>query len=78
MEGTKECSEIQGHRLGKQKGGSYLLGNGVANDDVAFWDVPGHSGRIGSEVSDGHIHRRGRSVCGCQGVNRFPPYTTSG
>ena len=45
------CSETQGHRLGKQ-GDSYLLGNGVANDDVAFWDVPGHSGRVGSEVSD--------------------------
>jgi hypothetical protein len=37
------CSETQGHRLGKQ-GDSYLLGNGVANDDVAFWNVPGHSG----------------------------------
>lgn len=35
---------IQGHKLGEQKGDSYLLGNGVANDDVAFWDVPGHSG----------------------------------
>lgn len=48
-----------------------MLGNGVANDDVAFWDVPGHSGRVGSEVSDCHIHRRRGPVCGCQGVNRL-------
>lgn len=48
-----------------------MLGNGVANDDVAFWDVPGHSGRVGSEVSDCHIHRRWRPVCRCQCVNRL-------
>lgn len=71
----RECSEIQGHRLGQQKGDSYLLGNGVANDDVAFWDVPGHSGRVGSEVSDCHIHRRRRPVCGGQCVNRLPGST---
>lgn len=70
------CSETQGHRLGKQ-GDSYLLGNGVANDDVAFWDVPGHSGRVGSEVSDRHIHRRGRSVWGCQGVDRLRGFTST-
>lgn len=51
------------------EGDSYLLGNGVANDDVAFWDVPRHSGRVGSEVSDCHIHRRWRPVCKCQCVN---------
>lgn len=71
----REYSEIQGHRLGQQKGDSYLLGNGVANDDVAFWDVPGHSGRVGSEVSDCHIHRRRRPVCGGQCVNRLPGST---
>lgn len=71
----RECSEIQGHRLGQQKGDSYLLGNGVANDDVAFWDVPGHSGRVGSEVSDCHIHRRWRPVYGRQCVNRLPGST---
>ena len=71
----RECSEIQGHRLGQQKGDSYLLGNGVANDDVAFWDVPGHSGRVGSEVSDCHIHRRRRPVYGRQCVNRLPGST---
>lgn len=74
MEVTGGRSEIQGHRLGKQ-GDSYLLGNGIANDDVAFWDVPGHSGRVGSEVSVSHIHRRGRSVWGCQGVNRLRGFT---
>lgn len=70
------CSEIQGHRLGKQ-GDSYLLGNGVANDDVAFWNVPGHSGRVGSEMSDSHIHRRGRSVWGCPSVNRLRDFTST-
>lgn len=64
-------SETQGHKFGEQKGDSYLLGNGVANDDVAFWDVPGHSGRVGSEVSDCHIHRRWRPVCECRYVSRL-------
>lgn len=54
-----------------------MLGNGVANDGVAFWDVPGHSGRVGSEVSDRHIHRRGRSVWGCQGVDRLRGFTST-
>lgn len=58
-------------QLGEQKPDSYLLGNGVADDDVAFWDVPGHSGRVGSEVSDCHIHRRRRPVCECQQVSRL-------
>lgn len=70
------CSEIQGHRLG-ERGDSYLLGNRVANDDVAFWDVPGHSGRVGSEMSDRHIHRRGRSVWGCPSVNRLKGVTST-
>lgn len=52
-----------------------MLGNGVANDDVAFWDVPGHSGRVGSEVSDCHIHRRWRPVYRRQCVNRLPGST---
>lgn len=60
---------------GSRRVDSYLLGNGVANDDVAFWDVPGHSGRVGSEVSDCHIHRRWRPVHGRQCVNRLPGST---
>lgn len=56
-----------------------MLRNGVANDDVAFWDVPGHSGRVGSELSDRHIHRRRRSVWGwgCQDVNRLRGFTST-
>lgn len=42
---------------------SYLLRNGVADDNDAFWDVPGHSGRVGSKLSDRHIHGRRRPVC---------------
>lgn len=57
--------------MGEQKRDSYLLGNGVSNDDVAFWDIPGHSGGVSSKVSDCHIHRRRRLVCGCQCVSRL-------
>lgn len=57
------------------EGDSYLLGNGVANDDIAFWDVPRHSGRVGSEVRDCHIHRRWRPVCKCQCVNSLTVFT---
>lgn len=48
----------------------YLLQDGEADDDVALGDLPGHRGRVGTQVRDGHVDRSGRSVWRRAGTER--------